>query len=126
MTNKDVDNAILIIEELRNELKRTEDYNARLKGRISKLESELSVNEDLLKIKNDFQKNVSDNIPFEPIEVAEMLINAKVEHPSNQIQKAFGAGETCFVDKYSNSDLKEIAEHLLLYCKYNDEVDDEQ
>ena len=50
MTNKDVDNAILIIEELRNELKRTEDYNARLKGRISKLESELSVKEDLLKI----------------------------------------------------------------------------
>lgn len=58
-----------------------------------------------------------------PIDVASMLINATVEYPTKSFQKAFGAGETSFADKYSKSDLREIAEHLIVFCNNDDEED---
>lgn len=59
-------------------------------------------------------KNV--DLPTEPIKVADMLINASSEHDSNSLQKAFGAGDKVSYDVYSVSDLRQIAEHLLVYC----------
>lgn len=71
-----------------------------------------------------FKKEISEKeikLPYEPIEVASMLINARVEYETNALQRAFGAGEKALADKYSDDDLRQIAEHLLVYCNHNSE-----
>lgn len=72
-----------------------------------------------------FSDKSKQNIPDEPIDVAAMLIKATVTVNTNSIQKVFAPNmpvkyET---EKYSKSDLRQIAEHLLAYCNNNVEVE---
>ena len=68
------------------------------------------------------QQNKETELPSDPIEVAKMLINAKIEYEPTSLQKAlFKTEGKCLADKYSNDDLEQIAEHLLVYCKHNKE-----
>lgn len=65
--------------------------------------------------------NVTDFLPTEPIKVAEMLINAEGEYEQNPIAK-----KICGTDKgtyriFDVSELRQIAEHLLVYCNHNKE-----
>lgn len=57
-------------------------------------------------------------LPSEPIDVASMLIKATRTVRTNLIQKAFNPNmsDEYEIDKYSKSDLRQIAEHLLAYC----------
>lgn len=62
--------------------------------------------------------------PTEPIKVAEMLINAEGEYEHNPLEKAF-----CGTDKgtyriFEISELRQIAEHLLVYCNHNKEEEE--
>lgn len=59
------------------------------------------------------------DLPLEPIDVSSMLINARMEYEPTPLQRAFGAGEKALADRYSNDDLRQIAEHLLVYCNHN-------
>ena len=87
--------------------------------RIAELESELEVKDNLLKT-NDGLCGNDDELPCDPILVAEMLINATIEYEPTSLQKAlFKTEGKCLADKYSNDDLEQIAEHLLVYCKHN-------
>lgn len=76
--------------------------------RIAELESELEK-------KVDFETDRLVKLPFDPLETANMLINAtyKAEIPFLERQ----------VDRnvYDINDLEQIAEHLLVYCKHNGE-----
>ena len=127
------------IEDLRKSLRDSKDYITQLKHdlektynqlmevekdaqeRIAELESELEVKDNLLKIKNGLSGNDVE-LPCEPISVANMLINAKIEYEPTSLQKAlFKTDGKCLADKYSDDDLEQIAEHLLLYCKHNRE-----
>lgn len=55
--------------------------------------------------------------PEEPIDAAAWLINAKGKRTTNAIQRSFcGAGEYEYYDIYSVAGLRQIAEHLLVYC----------
>ena len=76
--------------------------------KIAKLESELET-------KVDFETDRLVKLPFNPLETANMLINAtyKAEIPFLEKQ----------VDRnvYDIDDLEQIAEHLLVYCKHNRE-----
>ena len=76
--------------------------------KIAKLESELEV-------KVDFETDRLVKLPFDPLETANMLINAtyKAEIPFLEKQ----------VDRnvYGIDDLEQVAEHLLVYCKHNRE-----
>lgn len=70
------------------------------------------------------KKNVVDFLPTEPIKVADMLINAEGEYEHNSLAKAF-----CGTDKgtyriFDVSELRQIAEHLLVYCNHNEEVEE--
>ena len=68
------------------------------------------------------QQNKEIELPSDPIEVAQMLINAKIEYEPTSLQKAlFKTDGKCLADKYSDDDLEQIAEHLLVYCKHNRE-----
>lgn len=60
-------------------------------------------------------------LPHEPIKVAEMLIYATETYETSSLAKRFGAGDTATYELYSNVDLRQIAEHLLVYCKHNKE-----
>ena len=89
--------------------------------RIAELKSELEVKDNLLKIKNGLCGNDVE-LPCEPISVAEMLINAKIEYEPTSLQKVlFKTEGKCLADKFSDDDLEQIAEHLLVYCKHNRE-----
>lgn len=64
-------------------------------------------------------------LPGSPIECAALLINAGFEYNTNNIQRVFGAGEKTWINRYSVSELRQIAEHLLVYCAHNEARDDE-
>ena len=76
--------------------------------KVAKLESELET-------KVNFETDRLVKLPFDPLETANILINAtyKAEIPFLEKQ----------VDRnvYDIDDLEQIAEHLLVYCKHNRE-----
>ena len=116
------------VEKLKCELEKT--YNQLMEvekesqERIAELESELEVKDNMLKIKNGLCGNF-DDLTSEPISVANMLINAKIEYEPTSLQKAlFKTDGKCLADKYSDDDLEQIAEHLLVYCKHNKESEE--
>lgn len=100
-----------------------------LQERTSALESELSVKENILKIKNMLCENedaVGFLLPSEPISVAEQLINATYTREKGDMEKAlhkaFGNNsDTVTENVYSVSELRQVAEHLLVYCNHNSE-----
>lgn len=63
-------------------------------------------------------------LPAFPIECAEMLINANYKYNSPDFLQKFGAAKEQYIDVYTPKELRQIAKHLLVYCKYN-EGDDE-
>ena len=79
-----------------------------LTNQIEKLKSELEA-------KVDFETDRLVKLPFDALETANMLINAtyKAEIPFLERQVD--------INVYDINDLEQIAEHLLVYCKYNKE-----
>lgn len=72
-----------------------------------------------IKIKSE--KEITDFLPTEPIKVVDMLITAKGECEPLHI------GNDAFKDTYrifGISELRQIAEHLLVYCNHNGEVEE--
>lgn len=113
------------VEKLKCELDKTYnqlmEFEKEAQEKIAELESELEIKDNLLKIKNGLCGNDIE-LPCEPVSVAEMLINAKIEYEPTSLQKAlFKTDGKCLADKYSDDDLEQIAEHLLVYCKHNRE-----
>lgn len=104
------------LDKIYNQLMETEKET---QDKIAELETELEVKDNLLKIKNGLCGN-NDELPVVPIEVAQMLIDAKYEYKAGQLEKALlKCGDTRIIDRYSIDDLEQIAEHLLVYCKHN-------
>ena len=65
-----------------------------------------------------------DEFPTEPIKVADMLISATYTRKKSNMEmamcKAFGNNaDTVTENVYSKSELRQIAEHLLVYCNHN-------
>lgn len=74
--------------------------------KITKLESELET-------KVDFETDRLVKLPFDALETANMLINAKYIDEIPFLEKQVDR------DIYSTDDLEQIAEHLLVYCKHH-------
>lgn len=72
------------------------DYNKQLKHDLEKCEN---------------KKNKE--LPFDPLEVVDMLINETCEHSIPF------TGRKTESRKYGIDELEQIAEHLLVYCKHN-------
>jgi len=61
-------------------------------------------------------------LPFDPLECANYLINATYERETNGIERSFAKlPDKVNEDRYTIDDLEQIAEHLLVYCKHNKE-----
>ena len=89
---------------------------------ISDLRKELRESKACItQLKNELQKKCSFEtdrlvkLPFDPIETANMLINATYK------RKNCMTGIEYDKDIYSIDDLEQIAEHLLVYCKHHRE-----
>ena len=82
-----------------------------LTNQIAKLKSELEA-------KVDFETDRLVKLPFDPLETANMLINATYKDEIPFLERQ--------VDRnvYDIDDLEQIAEHLLVYCKHNKESDE--
>ena len=96
-----------IIEENKRLKMKLDDRNCQIKemqNHIDCLKSELEEAND-----NKIQ------LPNEPINVVAMLIDAQGTYETNGLSRAFGAGDTGTYNLYSKSDLRQIAEHLLVY-----------
>ena len=89
------------IKAVRKDLRESKDYITQLKHELEE--------------KCNFETDRLIELPFDPLETANMLINAtyKAEIPFLERQ----------VDRnmYDIDDLEQIAEHLLVYCKHNRE-----
>lgn len=60
------------------------------------------------------------SLPDSPIECAMLLISSEFDYETNPLQRAFGMGEKVCSNLYSVSELRQIAEHLLVHCNYNE------
>ena len=60
-------------------------------------------------------------LPFDPLETANMLINAEYSRQTSSVEKTFTGCNVAKGHIYSVDDLEQIAEHLLVYCKHNRE-----
>ena len=105
------DEIVQLKSELSDVQKSADEYYNKcidLTNQIAKLESELEA-------KVDFETDRLVKLPFDPLETANMIINAtyKAEIPFLERQ----------VDRnvYDINDLEQIAEHLVVYCKHNRE-----
>lgn len=70
-------------------------------------------------------RTLIDFFPSEPIKVADMLISATYTRQKGDMEKAlhkaFGNNsDTVTENVYSKSELRQIAEHLLVYCNHNE------
>ncbi len=81
--------------------------NESLKQRIAELENKGTV-----------------DLPFDPLQCADYLINTTYERETNGLERAFhNLPEKINSNKYSIEQLEQIAEHLLIYCKHNKECE---
>ena len=97
--------------KLSNAEKTGDDYYNKcidLTNQIEKLKSELET-------KDNFETDRLVKLPFDPLETANMLINAKYKRENCMNGKIYDK------DVYDIDDLEQIAEHLLVYCKHNRE-----
>lgn len=75
-------------------------------------------------IKIESDKEITDFFPTEPIKVADMLINAEGEYEHNAIAKAFCGEDKGTYRIFGIGELRQIAEHLLVYCNHNGEAEE--
>ena len=102
-----------IIEENKRLKMKLDDRNCQIRemqNYIDRLKADLAEAQD---------KKIE--LPHEPIKVAETLIDATGTYKTNSLSRAFGAGDTGTYNLYSKSDLRQIAEHLLVYCNNAEE-----
>lgn len=101
------------IENLNNGIKTNNCKISEMRSHIDCLKAELA----------EVQMNKQE-LPLMPIDVASMLIKATVTCKTNPFQKIFNEGcpDEYAADRYSKADLKEIAKHLLVYCKNAEDI----
>lgn len=116
------------LEKLNESLKKAGEAlsGVSMQARVSSLEkglkdkqcqiNELQQHIDCLKADLAEAQDNKVELPNEPIKVATMLIDATGNYETNSLSRAFGAGDIGTYNLYSKSDLRQIAEHLLVYC----------
>lgn len=77
-------------------------------------------------LRDKVTEKVADFLPTEPIKIADMLISATHTREKSLMEKTFSKAafgnndDTIAENVYSVSELRQIAEHLLVYCKGNE------
>lgn len=79
---------------------------------------------EILRKKSAVGKTIADFLSTEPIKVADMLINAEGEYEHNPLVKKICGNDKGAYRIFDISELRQIAEHLLVYCNHNGEVEE--
>ena len=100
--------------------------NESLKKRIQELDTidtiRIDENRELKKHIAELESKETVDLPFDPLECANYLINSTYERETNSLERGLkGLPEKVNSDRYTIDDLEQIAEHLLVYCKHNKE-----
>ena len=117
------------IEDLEHDLKTAGEKIQDLAGENMKLQCERndykSKSEFLEVERMRVNKNkFIDFLPTEPIKVASMMINAEGEYEHNPLAKALCGEDKGTYRIFDIGELRQIAEHLLVYCNHNMEVEE--
>ena len=85
------------------------------------------INDTLENTIKDMDKKIETmyELPAFPIECAEMLINANYKYNSPDFLQKFGVSKEQYITVYTPKELRQIAEHLLVYCNYNEGNDED-
>lgn len=76
-------------------------------------------------LREKVNERIFDFLPTEPIKMADMLISATYTRQKSTLEKTFSKAvfgknsDTLTENVYSVSELRQIAEHLLVYCNHN-------
>lgn len=123
------DNLVKMINELQLEKVHIDCELYDAKQRISELEYKIGdrdeinrcLREQIAELQNK-EKIELPELPFDPLDTANYLINATYERETNGIERAFqNLPEKVNSDRYTVDELEQIAEHLLIYCRHNKE-----
>lgn len=95
--------------------KKCKDYKS-VSGLLSTYQME---NESLKQRIAELESKETIDLPFEPMECANYLINATYERETNGLEPYHNLPEKVNSDRYTVDELEQIAEHLLIYCKHN-------
>lgn len=77
-------------------------------------------------LREKVNEKISDFLPTEPIKIADMLISAIYTRQKSTLEKTFSkavfgnSSDTLTENVYSVSELRQIAEHLLVYCGHSE------
>ena len=99
-------------DEIEKYKKTFEDAKCERDKAVCKYQNEI----DRLKSRVQELEGSQDDLPFEPIKIAEYLMDRTIE-----VKNTFPAlqgGETSIVPVHDISELRQIAEHLLVYCNH--------
>lgn len=114
------------VHELERELERKENAINQIDGIICELfgmahngDKYTEDFKELLRNQSVTGKTIVDFLPTEPIKVADMLINAEEKYERNAIEKAFYGNDKGTYSLFDISELRQIAEHLIVYCNHN-------
>lgn len=120
---KEIDERNCQIKEMRHHIDSLESDKSELRTRCKESARDNFDNHlyGLLNIVGAEDLHPKFELPTEPIKVAEMLIDAQGTYETSSISRALGAGDTGMYNLYSKSDLRQIAEHLLVYCSNSEE-----
>lgn len=125
-----------IIDDMKSNIDYLDGNLERAKNTINQiddiLEKLFGVRHDTVDKPDEFEKiltekekgNVIDFLPTEPIKVADMLINTEGEYEHNPIAKALCGEDKGAYRIFDISELRQIAEHLIVYCNHNGEVEE--
>ena len=109
--------------------RRLYDENKELKQRIAVLEDKIGdrdeinrcLREQIAELESK-EKIELPELPFDPLDTANYLINATYERETNGIERVVqNLPEKVISDRYTVDELEQIAEHLLIYCRHNKE-----
>ena len=96
-----------------------EDSLSRVEKNCDKLYRE---NKDLKQRIAELESKETVDLPFDPLETANYLINATYERETSSLERTFAkTPDKVNSDRYTVDDLEQIAEYLLVYCKHNKE-----
>lgn len=108
------------ITECRKKIEELTDEKESFEMRLKLLKGERDdLREEVEKI-----KKTKDFSYLTPIEVANMMINAEGEYEHNPLAKALYKEDKGTYRIFDIGELRQIAEHLLVYCNHNGEVDE--
>ena len=109
------------------------EHDKVFEDKIADLESLLQKRDEFLDMKNiqiaelkqriaELESKETVDLPFDPLECANYLINATYERETSTLERGLkGLPDKVNSDRYTVDDLEQIAEHLLVYCKHNKE-----